>query len=80
MQPISLDSIDAALLAAIKAHRGQCIADILREFKLRCASASYTRIEQLADAGLVELDRTSQKGRVVCHLTESGLKALEEVA
>ncbi len=80
MRPISLDSIDVALLAAIKTHPGQCIADILREFKLRCASASYVRISQLASVGLVELDRTSQKGRVVCHLTESGQEALEEMA
>jgi len=75
-----LDRIDRAILAAIKAHPGQCIAEIVRDSRLRHASKSYARIRQMAAAGLVEQDRTRQKGKVFVDLTESGLKALEEVA
>lgn len=73
-----LDRVDRAILAAIKAHPGQCIADIVRDSKLRHTSQSYARIRQMASAGLV--DRNRQKGKVFVDLTESGRKALAEAA
>jgi DNA-binding IclR family transcriptional regulator len=73
-----LDRIDMAILAAIKAHPGQCIADIVRGSKLRHASQTYARIRHMAALGLV--NRNCQKGRVLVDLTESGRKALAEVA
>ncbi len=75
-----LDRIDRAILAEIKAHPGRCIADVFRHFKLRRASQFYARIRQMAAAGLVEQDRTREKGKVFVDLTESGRKALAEVA
>jgi DNA-binding MarR family transcriptional regulator len=73
-----LDRIDRAILAAIKAHPGQCIASVLRDFKLRHTSQSYARIRQMAAAGLVNRNRL--KGKVFVDLTESGRKALAEAA
>jgi hypothetical protein len=73
-----LDRIDRAILAAIKAHPGRCIADIVRGSRLRHASQSYARIRHMAALGLV--NRNCQKGRVFVDLTESGRKALAEVA
>ncbi|MCK9442712.1 MAG: hypothetical protein M0Q13_14980 [Methanothrix sp.] len=76
MHAISLDSIDIALLAAIKARPGQHMAEVLRGFTLLRESQSYDRIRRLAAWGFVELDRTSQRGKVFCNLTEAGRKAL----
>jgi len=78
MHSISLDSIDKALLAAIKAHPGQHMAGVLRGFKLLRGSQSHARIRRLAAGGFGELDRTSQRGRVFCNLTEAGRKVLAE--
>ncbi|MCX6677391.1 MAG: hypothetical protein NTU95_05540 [Methanothrix sp.] len=78
MHAIRLDSIDKALLAAIEARPGQHMAGVLRGFKLRRGSQSHARIRQLATGGFVKLDRTSQRGRVFCHLTDAGKKSLAE--
>ncbi|MFZ2472758.1 MAG: hypothetical protein WAW52_12575 [Methanothrix sp.] len=75
---MNLDSIDKALLTAIKARPGQHMAGVLRGFKLVRATQSYTRLRQLAAGGFVELDRTSQRGRVFCHLTDAGERCSEE--
>lgn len=73
-----LDSIDLALLAAIEAHPGQHMAAVLRDFERRRTSQSCARIKQMAAIGLVELDRTREKGRVFVDLTDAGRKMLAE--
>lgn len=73
-----LDSIDRALLAAIEAHPGQHVAAILEGFELRRTSQAYARIRLLAKAGLVELDRAREKGRMFATLTDTGRKTLAE--
>ncbi len=78
MHAINLDSVDKALLAAIKARPGQHMAAVLRGFRLMRESQSYARIRRLAAGGFVELDQTSQRGRAFCHLTDAGRRVLLE--
>ncbi len=78
MRPISLDSIDMALLGAIRAHPGQHMAEVLRGFTLVGESQAYARVRGFDAGGFVKLDRVSRRGRVFCHITEVGEKTLVE--
>jgi hypothetical protein len=69
---MTLDEIDRSLLRAIKAGPGRAAYVVVRPLKARSGRVYRERLDKLAACGLVRLDRTAQRGRVLCYLTDAG--------
>lgn len=67
-----LDEIDRSLLRAIKADPGRAAYVVVRALGDRSDRTYRKRLVRLAACGLVRLDRTAQRGRVLCYLTDAG--------
>lgn len=76
-EKIVLDEQDIKLLRACKEKSGRQLAEILAPFLgTRSQRTLYRRIQRFENAGLVEIDRKTERGRALCRITDEGKEIL----
>jgi len=72
-----LDDIDKELLERCKLNPGSTPKEIIKPLlNIRDNKTLRARLNDLECQGLLRLDRTKFRGRVLCYITEAGEKAL----
>jgi len=77
MTSFKLDELDIKLLSSCKEKSGQPLKEVLKPFLgVRANRTLYDRLKVLEEYKLVWIDRTSFRGRALCHITALGEKTL----
>jgi hypothetical protein len=72
----TLDNIDIRLLEACRGNPGKAQTDLIASFSERSYRALCYRVTKLEKAGMIRIDRASDRSRSLCYITNAGKEAL----